>query len=87
MTAELLKSKVPATCVVASNDMAAWGCISELRNAGLRVPEDMSVVGADGIPVPGDLVVDSFHLPRTKSGWRGRGRSAAVWKGNPVPAA
>lgn len=85
MTAELLKSKVPATCVVASNDMAAWGCISELRNAGLRVPEDMSVVGADGIPVPGIWWSTPSTCPRTKSGWRERGRSAAAWKGSPVP--
>ncbi|MEI2999747.1 MAG: LacI family DNA-binding transcriptional regulator [Victivallis sp.] len=85
MTAELLKSKVPATCVVASNDMAAWGCISELRNAGLRVPEDMSVVGADGIPVPGDSVVDSFHLPAYEIGLEGARTLCRGLEGEPGP--
>ena len=71
MTVELLKSKVSVSCVIASNDTAAWGCIAELRNAGYRVPEDISVIGADGIPVPGDLVVDSFHLPSYEIGVEG----------------
>ena len=65
--------------------MAAWGCISELRNAGLRVPEEMSVVGADGIPVPGDLVVDSFHLPAYEIGLEGARTLCRGLEGEPGP--
>jgi LacI family transcriptional regulator len=38
------------SAVVASNDLMAVGCISRLREYGLRIPEDVSVVGIDDIP-------------------------------------
>jgi DNA-binding LacI/PurR family transcriptional regulator len=38
------------TALVAGNDQMALGAISALREHGLRVPEDVSVVGFDDIP-------------------------------------
>ena len=35
------------TAVYAANDQMAYGCILGLREAGKRVPEDVSVVGVD----------------------------------------
>jgi LacI family transcriptional regulator len=40
----------PFTSLFAFNDIAAIGAIWALREAGLRVPEDVSVVGFDDIP-------------------------------------
>lgn len=37
--------------VFAANDMMAVGCIAALREAGLRVPEDIAVAGFDDIPI------------------------------------
>jgi LacI family transcriptional regulator len=37
------------TAVISFNDIAAIGCIRALHDAGLRVPEDVSVVGFDDI--------------------------------------
>jgi DNA-binding LacI/PurR family transcriptional regulator len=37
------------TAVLASNDLMAIGCLAGLRNAGLRVPEDISLLGIDDI--------------------------------------
>ncbi|MEO7719177.1 MAG: substrate-binding domain-containing protein, partial [Capsulimonas sp.] len=36
------------TALIAQNDNAAVGAIEAIREAGLRVPEDISVVGYDG---------------------------------------
>jgi LacI family transcriptional regulator len=45
----LLASKEPFTALFAFNDISAIGAIRALREAGLRVPEDVSVVGFDDI--------------------------------------
>jgi DNA-binding LacI/PurR family transcriptional regulator len=39
----------PPTGVICSNDLMAIGCLQEAASAGLRVPDDLSVVGFDGI--------------------------------------
>ncbi|HEV2468312.1 MAG TPA: LacI family DNA-binding transcriptional regulator [Candidatus Sulfotelmatobacter sp.] len=45
----LLKSRKPFTALFAFNDISAMGAIQALREAKLRVPEDVSVVGFDDI--------------------------------------
>jgi LacI family transcriptional regulator, galactose operon repressor len=47
---QLLARKHPFTALFAYNDISAIGSIWALREAGLRVPEDISVVGFDDIP-------------------------------------
>jgi LacI family transcriptional regulator len=46
----LLSRKVPFTALFAHNDRMARGAIGALHAAGLRVPEDVSIVGYDDIP-------------------------------------
>ncbi len=53
---ELLGRKVPFTAVFALNDLMAFGAIRELKNAGLRVPEDVSVIGCDNVEMGRYLV-------------------------------
>jgi LacI family transcriptional regulator len=48
---QLLARKVPFTALFAYNDLSAIGAIWAFREEGLRVPEDVSVVGFDDIPV------------------------------------
>jgi DNA-binding LacI/PurR family transcriptional regulator len=45
----LLADPDPPTGVICSSDVIAIGVVQAARSAGLRVPEDMSVVGFDGI--------------------------------------
>ena len=45
LTAVLLEEGREFTAIVAGNDLMALGCIDALRAAGLRCPEDVSVVG------------------------------------------
>jgi DNA-binding LacI/PurR family transcriptional regulator len=47
---ELLARHIPFTALFAYNDISAIGSIWAFRDAGLRVPEDISVVGFDDIP-------------------------------------
>ncbi|WP_371672886.1 LacI family DNA-binding transcriptional regulator [Streptomyces sp. NBC_00289] len=46
----LLDLPEPPTAVFAASDQMALGAIEALRRRGLRVPEDMSVVGFDDLP-------------------------------------
>jgi DNA-binding LacI/PurR family transcriptional regulator len=48
-TRELLERQVPFTAIVCYDDLAAIGAIRALRDHGLRVPQDISVVGFDDI--------------------------------------
>lgn len=50
-TRKLLKLKKPPTCILYPDDYAAIGGINEIREMGLRVPEDISIVGYDGITI------------------------------------
>lgn len=47
--AQLLALENPPTAVITSNDLTAIGAISTIYQAGLRVPEDISVIGCDDI--------------------------------------
>jgi DNA-binding LacI/PurR family transcriptional regulator len=47
--AQLLETTDPPTGVICSNDMMAIGALHEAARRGLRVPEDISIVGFDGI--------------------------------------
>jgi LacI family transcriptional regulator len=46
----LLRLSPRPTAVFAANDLMAMGALLALREAGLRVPEDMAVMGFDDIP-------------------------------------
>jgi LacI family transcriptional regulator len=54
---KLLAAKRPFTALVSFNDIAAIGAIRALRDAGLRVPEDVSVIGFD------DIQGAAYHTP------------------------
>jgi LacI family transcriptional regulator len=62
---ELLSLPNPPTAIFAANDQSAMGTIETAREMGLRVPDDLSVVGFDNIPEatyfdPGLTTVDQF---------------------------
>ena len=49
-TARLLERHVPFTAIFAFNDHSAIGAIARLKEHGLQIPQDVSVVGFDDIP-------------------------------------
>lgn len=48
-TKELLAMKKPPTCILYPDDYSAIGGLNAIKEAGLSVPEDISVVGYDGL--------------------------------------
>jgi LacI family transcriptional regulator len=46
----LLSLPNPPTAIFASNDVSALGVMEAVRDLGLRIPEDISIVGFDDIP-------------------------------------
>jgi LacI family transcriptional regulator len=62
---QLLNLSEPPTAIFAANDQSAIGVLEAAREAGLRVPDDLSVVGFDNIPEaayfnPALTTVDQF---------------------------
>ncbi len=47
----LLALRPRPTAVFAANDSMAIGCLSTLRRAGVRVPEEMALAGFDDVPI------------------------------------
>jgi DNA-binding LacI/PurR family transcriptional regulator len=45
--------KFGPTALVVANDLAAIGAIAAVQESGLRVPEDISIIGYDGISIGG----------------------------------
>lgn len=50
---ELLSLSEPPTAIIAASDVQAMGVYEAARQHGLRIPEDLSVVGFDDIPSAG----------------------------------
>jgi DNA-binding LacI/PurR family transcriptional regulator len=54
---KLIERKRPFTALFAYNDISAIGAIRAFQESGLRVPQDVSVIGFDDIPAA------AFHYP------------------------
>ncbi len=48
---QLLKLKRRPTAVFARNDFTAVGAVSAIKEAGLRIPQDIAIVGYDDVPL------------------------------------
>ena len=64
-TERLLAMSQPPTAVFAVTDMVAVGVYTAARRMGLRVPEDIAVIGYNDIPLAGRLIpgLTTVHVP------------------------
>jgi LacI family transcriptional regulator, repressor for deo operon, udp, cdd, tsx, nupC, and nupG len=59
----LLSLDEPPTAIFAESDEMAYGALREIREAGLRVPEDVAVVGFDDQPLSELLDLSTIRQP------------------------
>ena len=68
--AKLLSLREPPTAVYAHSDEVALGAIRTLHRAGLRVPEDISVIGIDDHPLAELIDLTTVRQPVHEQGAR-----------------
>jgi len=83
---ELLALPERPTAIFCANDSMAIGGLCAVHDAGLRVPEDVTVVGFDDIPLAHYMSppLSSVHVPVFEMGERAVTRLIAALKGEPI---
>lgn len=68
---DLLALDAPPRGVFVASDMVAMGALRALHDSGMRVPEDMAVVGFDDITAARFITpgLTTFHVPTFGLGW------------------
>lgn len=68
---ELLKVSPRPTAVFVASDVVALGAMQAIKRAGLRIPEDIAMVGFDDIPLAEyyDPSLTTLRLPAYGLGW------------------
>ena len=67
---EILSSGPAPTVIICVNDLMAVGALKELRDRGIRVPQDVSVTGFDNIKLSEFCcpALTTVHIPRDRIG-------------------
>jgi DNA-binding LacI/PurR family transcriptional regulator len=75
------------TAVVTANDLQAFGVYLAAREAGLRIPEDLSVVGFDDVPVASwvDPPLTTVHQPLAEMAAAATELALALGRGEEPP--
>jgi LacI family transcriptional regulator len=68
MTERLAAGPPDFTAIFALNDLIAGGARRALAEHGLRIPEDVSMVGFDDLPPSLDIGLTTVHLPHEEAG-------------------
>lgn len=85
--AKLLSLREPPTAVYAHSDEVALGAVRTLRRAGLRVPEDMSVIGIDDHPLAELTDLTTVAQPVHQQGTRAAEMVLSLLQGSPIDEA
>ncbi|WP_034591011.1 LacI family DNA-binding transcriptional regulator [Hamadaea tsunoensis] len=85
--AGLLSGPDRPTAIFTANDLQALGVYQAAREAGLRIPDDLSVVGFDDLPVVAwvDPPLTTVHQPLTEMAVAATELALALGRGEPAP--
>lgn len=67
-TRQLLSLREPPTAIFARTDVLASGALQAARLLGIRVPEQLSIVGHDDIPLAGTIDLTTVRIDCTELG-------------------
>lgn len=83
---ELLDKEPKLDGVFIASDLMATGAVSVIRERGLRIPEDIAVVGFDDSPaaIGGDIQLTTVHQPSTEMGEKMAHTLLALLRGEEV---
>jgi DNA-binding LacI/PurR family transcriptional regulator len=71
LAVKLFALKDRPTAIFAASDVQAMGVLEAARGAGLRVPQDLAVIGFDDIEVAATLELTTVRQPLRQTGARG----------------
>lgn len=80
----LLNRGRPITAVFAASDMIALGLMEYTRKQGLRIPEDMAVVGFDDIELASFARLTTVRQPMQEMGWQAAEILTCLMRGGKV---
>ena len=82
---ELLRSAEPPSAIVCYNDQLAVALLDVVREAGLRVPEDLAIVGYDDsfLATATEIKLTSVEHPKAEMGERAANLLIAMLEGGP----
>lgn len=83
----LLSASPRPTAIICGNDVLAVGALLECQEAGVRVPEDVSIVGFDDLPLSRHIApsLTTIHVPSTEMGDKSAEYLLATLDGETAP--
>ncbi len=68
---EIFDKSLDITCIIAANDLAAYGILEAAKKRDIQIPEDVSLTGADGLKQYGCRQLTTYISPSYHIGGRG----------------
>ncbi len=69
LTQELLQLAEPPTAIFSMSDIQALGCLAAIRDAGLNVPGDISLIGFDDVEIAGLIGLTTVRQHLEEAGY------------------
>ena len=87
MAMQLLENKVDFDAIMTGSDLIAIGIVFQLLKSGVRIPEDIEVIGFDDIELSRviDPPLSTISKPHYDMAWHVADQLFKVIQGDPVP--